>query len=133
MFGKNFMRALRSSVHGRGFNLQQPRQQGGAARRCSHVAAAGAAGALIQTLARGAGALRFGTGVLCGGSAAVVWNQSQDGESEEDFVSETSHLDWVQAIMQQPGTHEVVFPGRMLREHPVGKLVTEEDHLVRRC
>jgi hypothetical protein len=125
MFGKNLLRALRSSVHGRGFNLQQ--QQGRGARG-SHVVAAGAAGALMQAIARSQG-LRFGTGVLCGGSAAVAWNQSQDGKAEEDFASETSHLEWVQSIVAQPGTQEVVFPGKMLREHPVGRLITEEDHL----
>jgi hypothetical protein len=124
MFGKNWLRALRNA---KPFLHQRT---GARSVRANHVIpAAAAANAIISTIARGTGALRFGTGVLCGGGAAAVWGQAGD-ESDEDFVSETDHLAWVQDIMGQAGIQEVTIPGRMLREHPVGKLVTEEDHLV---
>ena len=37
----------------------------------------------------------------------------------------------VRELAEEEGVEEVLSPGQQLRRHPVGKLVVEQDHLVR--
>lgn len=37
---------------------------------------------------------------------------------------------FLQELAAQPGMKEMLVPGQMLRKHPVGQLLTEDDHLV---
>lgn len=56
-------------------------------------------------------------------------NNSREQQAEVAAASETGKLAWVQALAAQPGMREVLVPGQQLRRHPVGQLVSEQDHL----
>lgn len=53
------------------------------------------------------------------------WERGDDGR---DLSSDK--LPWVRTLCQRSGVEEVLSPGQMLRKHPVGRWVSEEDHLV---
>jgi hypothetical protein len=56
---------------------------------------------------------------------------NREQQIELEATSETAKLPWVRALAAQPGMREVLVPGQQLRKHPVGQLVSQEDHLVR--
>lgn len=56
-------------------------------------------------------------------------NPQREQQAEIEAMSESAKLPWVQALAAQPGMREVLVPGQQLRKHPVGQLVSEEDHL----
>jgi hypothetical protein len=93
------------------------------------AAAAGAAGAALSQLVSRAG-LKLAGGAMVLGSGLTVMTREQQQELEKQ--SETAKLPWVRELAERPGMREVLVPGQMLRQHPVGQLVTEADHLVRR-
>lgn len=70
----------------------------------------------------------LGAGAGVGAVTATSW---QRREREEELHPELAACGWVAALASERGMREVAFPGRMLRTHPVGALVSENDHLVR--
>lgn len=68
-------------------------------------------------------------GALVGG-AGVAWLQNRE-EQLPPMPPALEELDWVQRLAAQDGVKQITFPGRMLRTHPVGALLTSDDHLVR--
>lgn len=127
MFGQRFVQQLRS---GASSWRQRAAANGGAQHARNVAAAAGAAGAALQQLVTRAG-LKLAGGAMVlgtGGTAFTMLTREQQVELEAD--SETAKLPWVQALAAQPGMREVLVPGQQLRKHPVGQLVSEEDHLV---
>jgi hypothetical protein len=141
MFGHRFVRQLRASAYvhwRRGWRAGGPAGAAGSgAPRAPHpsqlqhargvAAAAGAAGALLTQLVQRAGLKLAGGAMVLGGGFTVLTKEQQ---VELEATSETAKLPWVQALAAQPGMREVLVPGQQLRKHPVGQLVSEEDHLV---
>lgn len=135
MWGRSFMRGWRAAWGARG--LEQQQQQHSrlrldlAARRSIVSAAAGgagAAGSLLQLLGRAGWSARLGVaGGVAASTAAWKWREGD----EEGGPFETAQLAWVQELAAQEGMREMLVPGQMLRKHPVGQLLTEDDHLVR--
>jgi hypothetical protein len=94
-----------------------------------HVASAAAAGGgLVHLLARAPHTYKIGTALLVSGGAVTAYNSNQTMADLED--AESSQIGWVQDLATQEGVSEVLVPGQMLRKHPVGQLLSEEDHLV---
>ncbi len=97
-------------------------------RPCTTAAGAGAVGPLLSLNPFGATTVRLGSAlVLAGGSAGFALSQSSEGSEG----ASTADLAWVQDLASKPSITEVRSPGQMLRQHPIGKLVVEQDHLVR--
>eukprot|EP00877_Chromochloris_zofingiensis_P012887 jgi/Chrzof1/7852/Cz02g38260.t1 len=69
----------------------------------------------------------MGTAMLVSGGAAAAWNSNQHQHEHDDF--DTARIEWVQQLAAKHGMLEVPIPGQMLRKHPVGQLISEEDHL----
>jgi hypothetical protein len=133
MFGPKFGKAMRVAVQLKLRGLQAnvpdlPSAFSQAMKSHFSLAAAGNA-ATYQTLFN-SGAPRFGTAMLLGGGAAVALTQGSEEEAEE--LHELQSLPWVNSIASQPGVQAVACPGLELRNHPIGKLLSKQDHLVRR-
>lgn len=135
MFGHRFVAHLRhgwrSGWRG-GAHGQRSGAAGGSgaphqARRVA--AAAGPAGQLLTQLVSRAGLKLAGGAMVLGGGVTFMTREQQ---AQLMAGSETAKLPWVQALAAQPGMREVLVPGQQLRKHPVGQLVSEADHLVRR-
>jgi hypothetical protein len=97
-------------------------------RGVATAALGGAAGQLILNLARTPWGGRVVAGMVGGGAATAAWRWREDGEAAPQF--ETGEIPWVQQLAAQPGNREMLVPGQMLRKHPVGQLIAEDDHLV---
>jgi hypothetical protein len=99
------------------------------ARRPVVTATAAAAGNIVQLLTKTAWGARLGFGMLTGTAAgAAAWHWKEDNEEAGPF--ETAEIAWVQQLAEQPGMKEMLVPGQMLRKHPVGQLISTDDHLV---
>ncbi|KIY96726.1 hypothetical protein MNEG_11233 [Monoraphidium neglectum] len=122
MHGARFVQQLRAG-------LRQGWRAHAAGAQRNVAAAAGAAGALGQLVQRAGLKLAGGAMVLGGGGTAVTM-MTREQQVEIEASSETAKLAWVQALAAQPGMREVLVPGQQLRKHPVGQLISEEDHLV---
>jgi hypothetical protein len=94
------------------------------------AAAAGAAGQVLTQLVQRAGLKLAGGFMVLGGGAGAFTVLTKEQQVELEATSATAKLPWVQALAGQPGMREVLVPGQQLRKHPVGQLVSEEDHLV---
>ena len=97
-------------------------------------AGAGAGAQALQSLATKAGSRLLGGGaaLVAGGTTAFALAQNYAPEEPQDLASDK--VPWVSAIAAGVDVEEVQSPGQMLRRHPIGKLVVEQDHLVRpRC
>lgn len=136
MFGRHLLRSFRSAWGGRGFGGNQQRAAGDRVRHPDFlrrgVAAAalgGAAGAgqLVLNLARNPWGSRVVAGVVSGSAATAAWHWRDENEA---VSFETAEIPWVQQLAAQQGMREMLVPGQMLRKHPVGQLLTEDDHLV---
>jgi hypothetical protein len=137
MFGRSFLRNFRSAWGGRGFG--NGNRQGPAQERIQHaeflrrgvtaaaLGGAGAAGQLVMNLARNPWGGRLVAGVVSGSAATAAWHWRDENEA---VAFETAEIPWVQELAAQPGMREMLVPGQMLRKHPVGQLLTEDDHLV---
>mmetsp|Transcript_32245 Transcript_32245/g.71351 ORF Transcript_32245/g.71351 Transcript_32245/m.71351 type:complete len:278 (+) Transcript_32245:89-922(+) len=132
MFGKGFSQALRAFQHHA--HCPHPLRQANRAKQpqlhntCSTAAAAGAAaavGPLIEATKNVA--LRVGSAMVLGGGAVMAWSQNPANEMEKSLS--TSSVPWVQQLSQQEQVEEMLNPGQMLRKHPVGKLIVDQDHL----
>jgi acyl-coenzyme A thioesterase PaaI-like protein len=64
---------------------------------------------------------------VTGGTATAAWRWKGDDEAPGPF--ETAEVEWVQELAAQPGMKEMLVPGQMLRKHPIGQLIAEDDHL----
>lgn len=139
MFGRHLLRNLRSAWHSnkgwQSSNCDYTRQNPTRHARyhqLNHVrgVATAAAGNVVQLLGRNGGyTLGMGTAMLVSGGAAAAWNSNQHQHEHDDF--DTARIEWVQQLAAKHGMLEVPIPGQMLRKHPVGQLISEEDHLVR--
>jgi hypothetical protein len=88
----------------------------------------GAAGQLVlSALTRSPWGSRVVAGMVSGGAATAAWSW-RDGSEAVAF--ETAEIPWVQELASQPGMREMLLPGQMLRTHPLGKVISEDDHLV---
>lgn len=134
MFGRHLLRSFRSAWGGRGFgnnrngSHERVRQPGFLRRGVAAAALGGAAGAgqLVLNLARNPWGSRLVAGVVSGSAATAAWHWRDENEA---VAFETAEIPWVQDIAAQPGMREMLVPGQMLRKHPVGQLLTEDDHL----
>jgi len=81
---------------------------------------------LVQVLTKLPHTYKLGTAALIGGGAATVYGTQQAPESED---METSQIAWVQELANKKGMREVLVPGQMLRKHPIGQLISEDDHM----
>lgn len=136
MFGRHLLRSFRQvwttrgSVgdrRGTGFdNLRRPNF--GQARTVAAAAGAGAAGSVVQLIARNPFTGRFAFGLVTGGTASAAWRWKSDDEVAGPF--ETAEVEWVQELAAQQGMKEMLVPGQMLRKHPIGQFIAEDDHLV---
>lgn len=135
MFGRHLLRSFRTAWGGRHFGQRQgasherTRQPEFLRRGVAAAALGGAAGAgqLVLNLARSPWGGRLAAGVASGSAATAAWHWRDD---EEAVSFETQEIPWVQELAQQQGMREMLVPGQMLRKHPVGQLLTEDDHLV---
>lgn len=139
MFGRHLFRSLRSALgHGNGLgatgrrpgipnNGPQPQHRFGRLNLNRFVASAAAGNGLVQLLARGPHIYKLGTAAIVSGGAVTVYTTSHAAPGTEDM--ETSQIGWVQELADREGMREVLIPGQMLRKHPLGQLVSEEDHL----
>lgn len=95
---------------------------------CLGALGAGAVPAL-QSLAAKAGSRLLGGGaaLIAGGTTAFALAQNYAPEEAQDLASDK--VPWVSAIAVGVDVEEVQSPGQMLRRHPIGKLVVEQDHL----
>jgi len=82
-----------------------------------------------------------GSGLVEGGGGSVAtgaWGQKKRGggggggpaSSGATTGRESDALPWVRELASQEGVREVPLPGQMLRDHPIGRLVSEPDHLL---
>jgi acyl-coenzyme A thioesterase PaaI-like protein len=77
-----------------------------------------------------------GAGGRGDGVAASAWGQRRrNGNASSSTPStttgrESDSLPWVRALAESEGVREVPLPGQMLRDHPIGRLVSEPDHLL---
>lgn len=148
MFGARFVRQMRAGAWSRGW--QRASRNGGASsgsggggsgvgssgasplhhhqQRGVH-AAAGAVGQLFTQLVQRAGLKLAGGAMVLGGGAGAVTFMTREEQAELEESSETAKLPWVAALAASPGMREVLVPGQQLRRHPVGQLVSEQDHL----
>ena len=95
-------------------------------RPCTTAAGAGAVGPLLSLNPFAATTVRLGSAlVLAGGSAGFALSQSSEGSEG----ASTADLAWVQDLASKPSITEVRSPGQMLRQHPIGKFIAEQDHL----
>ena len=92
-----------------------------------HIASAAMGSGLVQVLAKVPHTYKLGTAALIGGGAATVYGTQQAPNSED---METSQIAWVQELANKEGMREVLVPGQMLRKHPIGQLISEDDHMV---
>eukprot|EP00775_Hariotina_reticulata_P014184 gene14184-14328_t len=141
MFARmHLFRSFRAAFgHGRNFRSNtdsldtlRPRPanhgMGMGARRPVVSAAAAGAGNLVQLLTKTAWGARLCFGMLTGTAAgAAAWHWKEDNEEAGPF--ETAEIAWVQQLAEQPGMKEMLVPGQMLRKHPVGQLISTDDHL----
>lgn len=111
----------------RGVNSSNTRWQPARNISAAAAAGAGAAGGAIGFLARAAWHSRFALGVAGGAAGTAAWKWREDQDNVGPF--ETQEIAWVQELAGQPGMKEMLVPGQMLRKHPVGQLLTEDDHL----
>lgn len=134
MFGRHLLRSFRSAWSGRNFggsNRQDRLRHPEFLRRGVAAAALGGvagAGQLVRNLARSPWGGRLAAGVASGSAATAAWHWRDDGEA---VTFETADIPWVRDLAAQQGMREMLVPGQMLRKHPVGQLLTEDDHLVR--
>ncbi len=151
MFSRGMLRGWRSGWYGGRGGWQSERRAGGSGgvrsggagrpgqqprpQRSITTAAAGGAGAAagwVQMLAKGAWSGRgIGAALLGGGAATAAWRWREADEPAGPF--ESADIPWVCALANTPGIREMLIPGQMLRSHPVGQLISEDDHLVRSC
>eukprot|EP00879_Flechtneria_rotunda_P004332 GHRR01004582.1.p1 GENE.GHRR01004582.1~~GHRR01004582.1.p1 ORF type:complete len:295 (+),score=65.66 GHRR01004582.1:236-1120(+) len=129
MFGRHILRSFRGAWGVRGLGDKQ----GNGLRRPNlkplqrTFAAAGAgAGGIAQLVARTPWNARLAVGLVSGGAATAACNWRGD---EEVGPFETAEISWVRELAEQPGLREMLIPGQMLRKHPVGQLIAEDDHL----
>lgn len=136
MFGRHLLRSFRQVCSTRaplgdkrGSGLDSLRRPNfGQARTVAAAAGAGAAGSIVQLIARNPFTGRFAAGLLTGSTATVAWRWKDDDEAAGPF--ETAEIQWVQDLAAEPGMKEMLVPGQMLRKHPIGQLISEDDHLV---
>lgn len=133
MFGKNFLRALRPATQGHGQHPLDRPSQAPVLNGLGHIGRIGMAAThsgagVAQTLARGTAGLKLGTAlVVTGGAAsALAWNQGQQDPYQLTGLAEP---EWLLELARGESIQEVQTPGQMLRKHPVGRLVSDEDHL----
>ncbi|KAF8068256.1 THEM4 [Scenedesmus sp. PABB004] len=152
MFGRHLLRGWRAAWGGGGGGGGRPRSpgdRGGAARpgprpqprpaggaggprnvSAAAAAGAGAAGGLVAALLRGAWGARFGAAAFGGGAATATAAWKWRGDDDADAGPfETAGIAWVDELARRPGMREMLVPGQQLRKHPVGQLLTEDDHL----
>jgi hypothetical protein len=86
---------------------------------------------LVQVLTKVPHTYKLGTAALIGGGAVTVYGTAQQSPNAEDM--ETSQIPWVQELANKEGMREVLVPGQMLRKHPIGQLISEDDHMVGAC
>ena len=104
------------------------------ARHCSTSAAgAGALGpsALVASAPLTVG---LGSGFLLGaGVSTAVWSSTHGGSRDvaPSSSSSSSEMPFVQELQAKTSVVEVRTPGNQLRKHPIGKLLVDQDHLVR--
>ena len=99
-------------------------------RPCTTAAGAGAVGPLLANMGWGGGplaAVRLGSVLaVAGGGAGFALSQT----SEEESLGSTADLPWVAELASRQSVTEVLSPGQQLRQHPIGKLIVDQDHLV---
>eukprot|EP00882_Tetradesmus_deserticola_P025340 GHRQ01027826.1.p1 GENE.GHRQ01027826.1~~GHRQ01027826.1.p1 ORF type:complete len:199 (+),score=58.88 GHRQ01027826.1:332-928(+) len=100
------------------------------ARNISAAAAAGAGAAAgaMGFLSRAAWNARLALGIAGGAAGTAAWKWRGDHDNVGPL--DTQDIAWVQELAGQPGMKEMLVPGQMLRKHPVGQLLAEDDHLV---
>eukprot|EP00878_Enallax_costatus_P004142 GHUV01004371.1.p1 GENE.GHUV01004371.1~~GHUV01004371.1.p1 ORF type:complete len:298 (+),score=91.03 GHUV01004371.1:262-1155(+) len=135
MFGRHLLRSFRQAWtsrgplgdrRGTGFDsLRRPNF--GQARTIAAAAGAGAAGSIVQLVARNPFTGRFAFGLVTGGTASAAWRWKNDDEAAGPF--ETAEVEWVQDLAAREGMKEMLVPGQMLRKHPIGQLIAGDDHL----
>jgi acyl-coenzyme A thioesterase PaaI-like protein len=89
------------------------------------AAAAASAGGASPSSSRGDAAVAgaWGGGKKRGGAAGGEAGTAA-GTRDSDALA------WVQALASADGVREVPLPGQMLRDHPIGRFVSEPDHLL---
>eukprot|EP00882_Tetradesmus_deserticola_P012165 GHRQ01012889.1.p1 GENE.GHRQ01012889.1~~GHRQ01012889.1.p1 ORF type:complete len:297 (+),score=115.29 GHRQ01012889.1:332-1222(+) len=99
------------------------------ARKISAAAAAGAGAAAgaMGFLSRAAWNARLALGIAGGAAGTAAWKWRGDHDNVGPL--DTQDIAWVQELAGQPGMKEMLVPGQMLRKHPVGQLLAEDDHL----
>lgn len=135
MFNKPFSVGLRAfhvpipHMHLPQNQQQQHQQLQGRGQLCISAAQAHL-GPVLQILAK-TGARWGGSAVLFAGAAYALAqsNRAPDSGNTGDLSSEA--IPWIRQLAEMEGVEEVLSPGQQLRQHPVGKLVVEQDHLVR--
>lgn len=99
-----------------------------------HMCSTVASGAtVVGPVAFGGAGYRYGTALLGGGlGGGAVLTLTQTGTDEEAGTGiNTDDLPWLAQLVERPEVEEVLSPGQMLRRHPVGKMLVDQDHLVR--
>jgi hypothetical protein len=79
----------------------------------------------MQRVVSNSVAFRVGLASVLSSGAVFAWTRG----SEKLDSELTEGIPWVQDISQLESVEEVLYPGRMVRNHPVGKLVAKDDHL----
>lgn len=130
MFNKSFFRAFRGFQFGhKGPKGNRPQRHGPTQPLRHLVTSSAYAGGIFNAIARSSTNFKLGGGaLLLGGGAAVVYHNS-DSENEPSNL-DTDNVEWVRRLAGGDGVKEVLCPGQMLRKHPIGKIVADDDHLV---
>ncbi|KAF6250303.1 HotDog domain-containing protein [Scenedesmus sp. NREL 46B-D3] len=148
MFPRNLIRnwakhaqawQARNSMGRRGLNSNRVTWHPARSISAAAAAGAGAAGGAVGFLARTAWNARLALGVAGGAAGTAAWKWRDDHDNVGPFDTQTLHgfslrcccCCWwcLQELAGQPGMKEMLVPGQMLRKHPVGQLLTEDDHL----
>jgi acyl-coenzyme A thioesterase PaaI-like protein len=100
-------------------------------RDVSTAAAARAAAALGGEDSASSSSSRPGDAVVAGawGSNSKK-NKKTSADAPPSTGRESDSLAWVRELASADGVREVPLPGQMLRDHPIGRLVSEPDHLL---
>lgn len=133
MFSPQMYKALRGLVGQRpvATPLSLRQQQHGHRAMCVASAAQSHLGPVLQFIAKGS--LRLGSSAaLLAGTAYALAQSNRASEDDPDHGPLDGGPAWLKELASREGVDEVLSPGQQLRKHPVGKLVVEQDHLVRR-
>ncbi len=132
MFSPQVYKALRGLVGQRpvATPLSLRQQQHGHRAMCVASAAQSHLGPVLQFIAKGS--LRLGSSAaLLAGTAYALAQSNRASEDDPDHGPLDGGPAWLKELAGREGVDEVLSPGQQLRKHPVGKLVVEQDHLVR--